>query len=91
MRGGTASSIAAGCCLLLYTTTGNIITEYFALELRPEMATLDSELRGEIATLGSELRGEMGRMRTDFRTLFLGLVGPQISRSAVSGGPKSPS
>jgi hypothetical protein len=53
-------------------------------ELRGEMASFGSELRGEIATLGSELRGEMGRMRTDFRTLFLGLVGLQFSGAALA-------
>lgn len=52
--------------------------------LRAESGSLGSELRSEIATLGSELRGEMGRMRTDFRTLFLGLVGLQFSGAAVA-------
>lgn len=64
-------------------------------ELRSEMAVLAGELRVEMAVLGGELRVEMGamesrlrsdlaRVRSDVRTLFLGLVGLQVSGAGLA-------
>ncbi len=53
-------------------------------ELRSAMTTLGSELRIEMAGMESRLRSELGRVRADLRTLFLALLGLQLSGAGLA-------
>ncbi len=55
-----------------------------ATELRSAITALGSDVRVEMAAMGAELRGELARVRSDVRTLFLGLVGLQLTGAGLA-------
>ncbi len=62
--------------------------DHFVAQLRAEGAVQAGELRSAIATLGSDLRLEIAAMgselRSELRTLFLGLVGLQLTAAGLA-------
>jgi len=58
--------------------------DYFVIELRSEMTKLDSGLRVEMTNIESRLRVDIGNVRGELVTMFLGLVGLQLTAAALA-------